>query len=50
MSDPNEIARQIVDIAVRHSGDTDAARTAMDHLLMDHGPQAVEQASQILER
>jgi hypothetical protein len=44
----DDIARQIVDIAVQHGGDSDEARLAMDNLLMDHGPDAIQEAGRRL--
>ncbi|NUP49178.1 MAG: hypothetical protein HOW97_18005 [Catenulispora sp.] len=42
-----QIADQIAAIITTHGADSDAGRTAMDQLLMDHGPKAVEEAGQL---
>jgi hypothetical protein len=40
------IANKIAEIYLRHGHDTPDAKTAMDLLLMEYGPAAVEQAGQ----
>jgi hypothetical protein len=45
----DQIAKEIVGIAITHGGSTDEARLAMDNLLMDEGPAAVQAAGQLLQ-
>lgn len=45
----DQIAKEIVNIAITHGGSTDEGRLAMDNLLMDEGPAAVQAAGQLLQ-